>query len=260
VAQDRTSVSTDGVTWSDIGTNAAGQSLAESGGKVYSLLGSVVTQIAANNTLTTVVNDFGASISTVRYLNGLYLAPGSGVMARSADGLVWTLGFLAPGLTSFTGNDIAFGSGLYVYVTAYGSTVYTSPDLVTWTPRTLPAPGSAGPASVAFGGGTFVILSTASSYAVTFSSPDGIAWTAGTDNHALVDSQYSGFAAATLLYDGTHFVAARGDGAVLVSADGRAWTGYNPMLPQPLRTISPGAAGAIWGVGDSGLWATHAAY
>jgi hypothetical protein len=132
--------------------------------------------------------------------------------------------------------------------------LYTSPDLIAWTPQTLPATVSG--STAAFGGGTFVICSLGNTQAFFFTSANGTTWTQATESFTLLGSVKAN---PSLFYDGTHFVGTRGDGAVLVSADGQVWSGYDPVLPQPLTAISPAASGYL-GIGSSGLLSTHANY
>ena len=73
---------------------------------------------------------------------------------------------------------IAFGNGLFVAVSSGGtSRVMTSPDGITWTPRTAAEANQW--QAVTFGNGLFVAVSADGTSRV-MTSPDGITWTSRT--------------------------------------------------------------------------------
>ena len=79
--------------------------------------------------------------------------------------------------------SVAYGNGLFVAVSSGGVTsgqIMTSPDGITWTPRTSAAASSW--TSVTYGDGLFVAVASSSSSgaARVMTSPDGVSWTART--------------------------------------------------------------------------------
>ena len=77
--------------------------------------------------------------------------------------------------------SVAYGNGLFVAISSGGVTsgqIMTSPDGITWTPRTSAAASSW--TSVTYGGGLFVAVASSSSSgaARVMTSPDGVSWTA----------------------------------------------------------------------------------
>jgi len=112
--------------------------------------------------------------------------------------------------------NIAFGNGLFVaLVDGNASQVYTSPDGINWTPRTVP---SGWWTDVIYASGQFV--ATARNYGTgeVMTSPDGITWTSRT---APGDESWMG-----LTYGNGRYVAVSfgpGD-RVMSSTDGINWT------------------------------------
>lgn len=132
------------------------------------------------------------------------------------------------------------GSNLYVAL-GTNSTVYTSPDAVTWTARStstsLTGTASSVLYDVAFGGTKFVMVGTAYSGGwggYVWYSSDGITWTS-------VTNWWNQGAASVVKYNGSQFMLASGamggsagstyNNSIGYSADGVSWTWVNTYLP-----------------------------
>lgn len=107
-------------------------------------------------------------------------APYNEVCATSPDGITWTSRIITQVM-----DYIAYGNGVYVAMGGYF--VYTSPDAITWTYRSYNSPTGLGSGPVAFGAGKFIALTNPSGTANTgtYTSTDGITWTAGGSMPAL---------------------------------------------------------------------------
>lgn len=176
--------------------------------------------------------------SAVIFANGKFVAVGvtGGVTGpgaiTSTDGLNWTAaGNLS---TSIDWAGIAWSDTLLLYVAVGaaggggGTTVAaSSPDGVTWTPRTMPT--SSVWSAVVWGGGKFVAVSQGTAAAT---SVDGITWVA----RSIASGSYLDVA-----YGNGVFVAAgsQGSPALATSPDGISWT---------VRTGPPGINGGLTGV------------
>lgn len=140
----------------------------------------------------------------------------------STDGVTWTQNSVATTPGGFRSEGIAFGAGVYLYVTdTTGGAVprvYTSADLVTWTQRTTGFAANASLARPARGNGQFLLVQIgAANYAT---SPNGSVWTQR--------SSYVPHAWETVVFDGTRFVASvmgTGNTPILAfSTDAINWT------------------------------------
>lgn len=170
---------------------------------------------------------------SVIYANGQFIAVGPAAVAVSADGITWTAKTAVP----VTPKAIAYGAGLYI-AAGTGSSAYTSPDLVTWTARTLPAAAAWG--VLAYSGTTFLIVSLdGASSAAT--SPDGITWTSRTMPAVTWSS---------VAYGNGLFVATCGGGGIATSPDGVAWTS------RPYPSFGLGTNGLLTVAYGNGLFLT----
>lgn len=144
----------------------------------------------------------------------------------------WTERDIGAAAPFFAALDFAYGAGLYVVcgyssnVNEYGR-VFTSPDLVTWTERALPAnmstPGSGPCWRVIFAEGLFVLCGSGGNYgtgtqeAALATSPDAITWTSRA-------STIDGEDIKAILYDGTDFMIFGEDGETATSVVGTSWS------------------------------------
>jgi hypothetical protein len=139
---------------------------------------------------------------------------GNARLLVSEDGTTWVPKIIDP---IDTYSDIGYGAGLFVAV-AYGGSIVTSPDLVTWTTRTNPGyiwTGIAYSASL----GLFAACAVGTGHTQHIAtSPDGITWTARTTPDKRFES-------IIWVDDLGIFVTVSQDGSpVLTSSDGTTWT------------------------------------
>lgn len=137
-------------------------------------------------TWTQTQTDIG-SLRTLRRLNNLWVVGlNDGSVAHSVDGLTWTAHDV-PGASSI--QDVAYGEGVYVAV-AFSENLYTSPDLVTWTTRSIANSDADNFSNVEFGNGRFVAFK---SFGVPALSEDGINWTQLNSTRKVVANFGTGF-------------------------------------------------------------------
>lgn len=131
------------------------------------------------------INAFSAGdlLTTARAPSAPAWLPCDGAVYLQASyaALFAELGLLANGLAAtvrtlpISGTvAVAYGGGVFVAIGA--TTAASSPDGITWTARTIPAPPTGSYKAVAYGNGVFVAVENNGSKAAT--SPDGINWTA----------------------------------------------------------------------------------
>ena len=175
---------------------------------------------------------------------------GAAVSASSADGVHWTLQPITSQATPFCPTAACFAQSLFVVAGActsgLGTTIYTSPDGVTWTA----APNTDGQLmrSVVAGtvdGAPMFVAAGVSDY---LTSPDGSVWTkrnlpatmyfGGTTTPA-----YSMVNRVTVLAGGAIYAVGQQDGVgavMLTSADAVAWNATPiPSVSSPSPTQSP---------------------
>lgn len=171
--------------------------------------------------------------------NFVTISQGLGIVAASSDGGV-TWSQTATISTVISWQSIAFGAGVYVAVgTLVGIAtlnIISSPDAVTWTPRTAPTGDWGG---VCFGGGQFVAVgppfsSFSPNPAAVATSPDGATWSAQTPAGASGDKWQSvTFGAGLYVAVG---VDSGGNGQVMHSTDAITWTLVSvPATTDPLK-------------------------
>ena len=131
-------------------------------------------------------------------------------------------------------SKIAYGSGLYV-VMGTGITVFTSPDLVTWTSRTLAVSGGAAK-YIGSNGTSFMVFERSSTNVHT--SPDGVTWTKVTALPAI------NYLDSSPVYVGGLWLIRASTTQYYTSTDGAVWT---------TRNYPASIAGALYQVGNS-VW------
>lgn len=87
----------------------------------------------------------------------------------SADGIVWVEG----GAMGSAHDRIAYGAGVFVAIKTVTNQCVTSPDGVTWTPRTLPSTGNW--SGIAYNGSRFAAVRRDTTTAAAYST-DGLSW------------------------------------------------------------------------------------
>jgi hypothetical protein len=168
-----------------------------------------------------------------------FMAPYSGTVATSSDGIVWTHSDPSPMLFFY---GVTYANGTFVAVGVAG-TVYTSPNGSTWTAHTSTSATTNTLWSVTYGNGTFVAVG-ASGTIVT--STNGTAWTLRTSG---TTSTLWGVTYGSGLY------VAVGSGTVCTSSDAALWT--SAASADTLRSAAYGN-GTFVAVGNSGDIVTSA--
>lgn len=154
----------------------------------------------------------------VAWGDGWYVAVGGGDSNQaltSTDGLSWSPQTVVE--ASLTLESVARGAGLFVAVGQNGA-VYSSPDGVTWTARTIGISAADSFYDISWNGSLFVAVgySDVDPYSANYAtSQDGITWTP----QLLPWDQ----GAQSIVWNGSLFVAV-GHQAILTSFDGLTWT------------------------------------
>jgi len=136
-----------------------------------------------------------------------------GALLISSDGEDWET-VLSGGTNTLRG--ITYGNGMWVGV-GYRGTVATSRDGINWTVPDKAVESRYNLTAVTFGGGRFVAVGALHLLGHTFSSSDGVTWSAT----KLPGLPYVPFGIA---YGNGRFVAVGGGGGVDISTDGASWT------------------------------------
>lgn len=205
----------DSVTWTDISTSF---------GQPYG----IDAMSYGNNTFVVIANS--------QTTNGL---------ATSTDAVTWSYS-TAPG--SSNGGQLTFGNGLFLLSTGSGTTVFTSPNGITWTSRASALQSSASPYGATYGGGFYVVCGlfgtiSSSTDGVTFTSRlrtngNGFTRAAYKSNVWLVGggdgiwrstdgisfSQVSSLGGNALAAGSSLFIRGQNGGGLYTSPDGNTWT------------------------------------
>lgn len=182
--------SPDGITWTSRTPAATGQWVAVAfGNGVFVAIrqSSTTNQIMTSPDGITWTSRSGASAtnnwSSLAFGNGVFVAVrnsstlGTQQVMTSPDGITWTLRTHAS--TRYLWS-VAFGNGLFVALSYYGSNALTSPDGITWTSSAIPSDGWR---SVAYSAslGMFAAVSEVAAGNNVMTSPDGVTWTRQTN-------------------------------------------------------------------------------
>lgn len=163
--------------------------------------------------------NLGGIIHGIAYGNGVFVAVAaagsSNLVAVSIDGISWTSGAYQAENNPWV--SLVFGGGLFVAVAGTGTNrIMTSPDGVTWTPRSfaLAKPWK----SIAYGNGVFVAVAMSGNQGI-ISSTNGIDWSGR--NPGFTNDEW-----ASVAYGNGVFVAiaTTGDNKIVTSTDGTTWT------------------------------------
>lgn len=164
----------------------------------------------------------------------------SPVLVTSPDGISWTVRTAPPSWTYAAKGSpaaICFGNGQYVVATSTGfdgtntvsGGVWTSPDGISWTQRTLPSALASNPVTwtaITYGGNLYVAVGGGTiSAAAIMTSPDGITWTVR--SAPLMSSTYP--SPTSIAWGNNLFVvglntAAQNMQIIMTSPDGINWT------------------------------------
>lgn len=188
---------------------------------------------------------------SVAYGNGRFVAvavsgTGNRVMT-STDGINWVV---QNSTDDFFWQDVTFGEGLFVAVSSNSEdntrTVMTSPDGITWTPRTAVRYQWVG---VTYGNGIFVAVSVNGTGNRVMTSEDGITWVNRTST---ADINWN-----SVVYGNGLFVAVANDisgntnNRVMTSPDGITWTSRVHAADNVWRNVAFGN-GIFVAVANSG--------
>lgn len=120
-------------------------------------------------------------------------------------------------------SDLRYANGIWVGITRYGY-LYTSPDLITWTERTLGTfngRGQGNLAQVTFGNSTWVVVGSdvgaSNAHYAARSTDNGVTWTK-------VDLGFSTTNANAVSFGNGLFIAVSNNGLLSTSTDGSTWT------------------------------------
>lgn len=116
---------------------------------------------------------YGFAFGTFAFGGGVYLgALNAAQMARSTDGINWSI-VSSPAIASAA--KMEFGGGVFAYVRSSSDQLYTSPDGLSWTPRTLPSSATWG--GIGYGNSTWIVTNGAGGTARSLDG--GATWAAG---------------------------------------------------------------------------------
>lgn len=239
--------STDGVVWSPNAPSFTAVDLWDVAtiGSNFLAVGNAGTAATSPDGLTWTTRTTGssASLKSVAWSGSLIVAVGSGgEILSSADAVTWTHG--ASG-TAGTINRVLW-DGIRFVAVGTGGYIATSTDGITWLKQTSGTTSDLG--GVAWSGSTFVVAG--GSNAVTWTSPDAVAWT----SH--VTSGGGGTAQWDVAWTGSLFVLStnwNNDAWVLSTTDGfnltlqlqLSNTWFYRTAQTPWGFVSVGANGAI---------------
>jgi len=173
------------------------------------------------------------SINTLAYGNGVYIygADNPVGLGRSTDGISWSS--TALGFNIFAS---IYANGIFV-TAGNSSSLYTSTDAITWTPRN---PGAVNTINaLTYGNGLFVYGGVGGALAT---STNAITWTARTSGTA------SGI--SSLTYGNGLFVYGGGGGVLATSTNGITWTARTSGTTLPILALTYANGLFIYGGGS----------
>ena len=164
-----------GVSWTSVANpllSGYWQSVAFGNG-VFVMVGLDAQAYSADNGLswTSVANPLSGSWSGITYANGNFVMVGDGAQATSPDGLTWTL-VISP--LSGIWLSAAYRDGVFVMVGPY-RVAYSTDNGLSWIQVTSPVTVSGDWEGVAYGNGTFVIVSSGYN-TQAYSTDNGLTW------------------------------------------------------------------------------------
>ncbi len=159
----------------------------------------------------------------VAYGNGVFVAVGqNNLIYRSTDGLTWVSLRDSENVNYL--NTVIFSDGQFV-AAGFSGVILTSPDGTTWTTRTSNTNQTI--TALAHGGGTFTGVTTEGS---ALFSDDGVTWSVQAAPGGSLREWYGVAAQGSTGL----LVLVGGNGAILSTPDGQAWTfrGSWPLMPR----------------------------
>lgn len=213
-------------------------SLAYGGGKWVAItnggqISTDTTGLFENGTWVTTTAPTGTNYWMVRYGGGRFVAVtgqgGSLETCYSTNGTTWVAGGNLPSgaqmnFVATMRSTFWYANSLFHMVDVSAANtlrITTSPDAVTWTTNTRTLTGlTAGVYTLtAYGSGRYVTLQSGST--TSWTSTDGINWTA---NANAIPSGYSQYSFSSILYAGNRFFAMSGNpNSIWASTDGVTW-------------------------------------
>ncbi|MBI5770412.1 MAG: immunoglobulin domain-containing protein [Verrucomicrobia bacterium] len=218
------------------------------------------TLLTSADGLTWTVRTAGTTgfINFATYANGTYVLCADGRVITSTDLVTWASrpipGTTAPRGDPFTIGSIAFLNGTWLAHTISGSQLFTSPNLIDWTPRTTYAGGLQQFNAIAAGPGHAVAVGT---LGVISRTTDGTTWTDVADLAATFND---------VVYANGAYLAVGNTGTIVRSVDGIAWTTLTSpttsnLLFVTLRNglyVAGGVSGTLLRSIDGFTWTTVA--
>ena len=173
------------------------------------------------------------------------LTSGTGVVARSSDGVNWSA---SPDIVHNNLQGVGYGNGTFVAVGAACEIVISGDDGASWTPKASAGAFSCpsdGLNDVAYGNGVFVAVGGGG--LIVRSSDGGGSWTqvapyAGNTTNDL----------KAVTYGGGKFVAVGDGGVVITSSNGQTWSEETSNTSADLAGVTYGG-GKFVAVGDGGV-------
>lgn len=171
----------------------------------------------------TALSPTGGTLLSVTYGAGLYLAGGS-FLVTSTNGISWST--QTTSFPSVAPQSVGYGNSIYLFGSNTGN-IYTSPDAVTWTQRTLTITNAIN--SIIYSGSLYVIAGQAAQIST---STDSITWSViqNTGNAPQIRSLL--FANSTYYYCGD-------SGTLGSSTDNVTWK----ISPPSIGTLSTAPSG-----------------
>ncbi len=241
--------STDAITWtarvSGFGANAIQGMCYSTTLALFCAVGDGGTIATSPDGVTWMVRTSGTTntLQAVTYASGLFVAVGYlGTVTTSSDGITWTVRTTAFSTVHLFA--LAYGNGMFVAAGEVGKGIATSPDGITWTLRSSVL--TARVRAVAYG--TSFLMTDESGHLA--SSADGVTWS------TVASSPFGATFMHALLYDGTDYLGAGGNGA------GRIYQTRTPQYASladlqddtqapPAGTFIPFLAGGCFRLGSS---------
>jgi len=200
-----------------------------------------------------------ARVWTMTEAGGRFLAgAANGRIARSTDGVTWTLASQGDSPTAVFGNNavrgFAYGSGRFVAVGHAGRIAFSDDGGETWAAVESSAFGSTYILSVAYGNGMFVAGGDGGNVRHWSRTAAGSTWSGS----GVTIMPGTARAIMAVLFDGSRFVAFNArHGAHAGSVNGITWTDIAPNINGTNRLVVGGAFGNgifVVGVGEYHVW------
>ena len=165
------------------------------------------------------------SFDQIRYLNGFFVAIGSGRIYVSDDGENWDLSLANRWDPFYSCVPVTYGNGVFV-IAESGNTISVSDDLLHWSTSFTALEPHNEPQAIAFGNGLFVLVGK---YGMIFTSRDGETWT---DRSVLTSNDFRSVA-----FGAGRFVVVGQNNTTYTSTDGINWNSLDLKFPSCIVDI-----------------------